>query len=108
MVYSMVYTEEFMELFKKAYEFEWNKGNVGKNKKHGLEDAHCEEPFFDVDKVIYADAIHSSGEERFILLGKTKTGRLLFVAFTVRGGKVRVISARDLNKREVHLYEKAV
>ena len=44
------------------------------------------------------------GAHRFYV-GKTKTGRLLFVVFTIRENRVRIISARDVNKKEVHLYE---
>ena len=96
-----------MDFIRTEREFEWDHGNAGKNRKHGLEDAQCEEPFFDKNKVMFKDAFHSHGENRFILLGKTKTGRLLFVAFTIRGYRIRVISARNLNKKEAHLYEKA-
>lgn len=87
-------------------EFEWDRGNAGKNRKHGIEDPECEEVFFDPDKVILKDTLHSNNEERFILLGQTKKERLLFVAFTKRKGGIRVISARDINKKERGLYEK--
>ena len=89
----------------KALEFEWDRGNTGKNRKHKAADFESEEPFFDSGKVILRDVLHSRNERRFILLGKTKKGRLLYVAFTERAGKIRIISARDLNKREVPLYE---
>ena len=90
-----------------ALEFEWDPGNAGKNKKHGVEDSESEEVFFDDRKVLLRDAAHSLGEERFILLGKTKRGRLLFVVFAQRRKWIRIISARDLNRRERPLYEKA-
>ena len=45
-------------------------------------------------------------EERFLIIGKTKKGRLLYQIFTIRGDKIRVISSRDINKKEVGLYEK--
>ena len=91
---------------RKALEFEWDKGNTGKNKKHKVEDFESEEPFFDPCKVTLKDSPHSETEERHILLGKTKKGRLLFIVFTERAGKVRIISARQINKKEVPLYEK--
>lgn len=96
-----------MRLDPGALEFEWDRGNSGKNKKHGVGDSEGEEAFFDQHKVILRDPPHSGGEERSILIGKTKSDRLLFVVFTRRGKKVRVISARDVNRKEVHLYEKA-
>lgn len=89
--------------------FDWDRGNIGKNKKHKIEDKEAEEPFFDKKKVIYKDKFHSQDEERFILLGKTKKDRLLYVSFTKRGEigeKIRIISARDVNKKEVKFYRK--
>ena len=87
--------------------FAWNSGNKNKNLKHKVNDQECEEVFFDAKKIISKDVRHSHEEERHLLIGKTKRERLLFIVFTLRGNQVRVISARDLNKRERHLYEKA-
>lgn len=95
-----------MSVIKEAFEFEWNKGNIGKNLKHQVEDNEAEEVFFDEDKVIFKDTIHSRTEKRFILLGKTKRGRLLYLVFTKRIKSIRIISARDINRKEVNLYEK--
>lgn len=94
-----------MRTVKDALEFEWDEGNIGKNKKHNVEDKEAEEVFLDERKKTFKDKLHSDGEERFRIIGKTKKGRLLFVVFTVRKGKVRIISARDINKKEVYLYE---
>ena len=89
-----------------AFEFDWDAGNSGKNIKHGVEDWECEEVFFDQRKVILSDKVHSLAEDRHILIGKTKHERLLFIAFTIRRGRVRIISARDINIKEKYLYEK--
>jgi len=87
-------------------EFLWDKGNKEKNfLKHKVTDQETEESFFDQKKKIFRDVLHSNNEDRYILLGKSKGGRILFVVFTLRQGKVRVISARDLNRKERHLYE---
>ena len=87
-------------------EFEWNKGNRDKNlKAHRVSDEECEEVFFDSQKKILKDTLHSVNEKRHILIGKTKLKRLLFLVFTIRKNKIRVISARDLNKKEKQLYE---
>ena len=91
--------------FPEPLEFEWDEGNAGKNRKHDVEDMECEEVFFDERKVALRDTLHSDKEERFILLGKTKTGRLLYLVFTTHGHKLRVISARDINRKEIFLYE---
>jgi len=87
-------------------EFEWDKGNTDKNwEKHRVSDEECEEVFFDPNKKVLEDALHSVDEARYILIGQTKLNRFLFISFTLRKNKVRVISARDLNKKEKHLYE---
>ncbi len=95
-----------MKIDKSSEEFEWDKGNIGKNKKHNIEDKEAEEVFLDEGKVIFKDKIHSTDdEERFIILGKTKKNKLLYLVFTKRTKKIRIISARKINKKEVHLYE---
>ncbi len=94
-----------MKVIKEALEFEWDKGNIGKNLEHGVEDKEAEEVFLDERKKAFKDKLHSGSEERFRVVGKTKSGRLLFIAFTVRGNKIRIISARKINKKEVYLYE---
>ena len=87
-------------------EFERDKGSRGKNfQKHEVSDGECEEVLFGPNKKIYKDVIHSGKEKRCIVLGATKTDRVLFVVFTIRKGRIRIISARDLNKKELYLYE---
>lgn len=89
-------------------EFEWDIGNIGKNKKHGVSDEEAEEIFADFNRAKYPDPKHSTSESRFILIGQTKNRRQLLVIYTIRYNVVRIISARDLNKKkEGHLYEKA-
>jgi uncharacterized DUF497 family protein len=88
-------------------QFEWDEGNRHKNStKHDVTNEECEEVFFDNDKKILKDRLHSGSEERYILIGKTNQNRLLFIALTMRKSRIRVISARDLNKKERNLYEK--
>ncbi len=97
-----------MRTDKTVYEFEWDKGNIGKNTKHKVSDTESEEIFFDKRKYIFKDSVHSQKEKRFRVLGKTKTGRLMFVVFTKRSKKIRIISARDVNRKEVFLYEEKI
>lgn len=98
-----------MEMIKNPTDFLWDKGNKDKNLlKHQVSNEECEEVFFDQHKKIIKDVIHSNKEKRYILLGNTKKARLLFIVFTIRNNKVRVISARDLNKKERELYEKYI
>jgi uncharacterized DUF497 family protein len=88
--------------------FEWDEWNVEKNRvKHKVEPNEAEEVFFDDNKKTFEDVKHSDKEKRLVVIGKTKASRILYVAFTVRDGKIRVVSARDLNRKEVSLYEEA-
>jgi uncharacterized DUF497 family protein len=86
-------------------EFEWDGGNSTKNySKHGVTSSEIEECFFNFT-LVSPDIIHSQNEERFNLLGETDLGKTLFISFTVRFLKIRVISARSTDKKEKKLYE---
>ena len=96
-----------MKIFSKIIQIQWDNGNINKNfKKHKVTNTECEEVFFDDKKIILKDILHSGNESRYILLGQTKTKRLLFTVFTIRNNKIRVIYSRDINKQERKLYEK--
>ena len=87
--------------------FDWDEAN--KNKiwfKHKISTEECEEAF--AAKYIFSqpDELHSGTEERNILISKTKKARVLFIVYTLRKNKVRVVSARDMHKREQSFYEK--
>jgi uncharacterized DUF497 family protein len=88
--------------------FQWDEGNVEKNwVKHKVRQAECEEVFYSEPLLVAVDANHSQGEPRFYALGQTDEGRLLFVVFTIREKLIRVISARDVSRRERKEYERA-
>ncbi len=89
-----------------AYEFEWDDNNEWKTLSHDISNKEAEEAFFDNSKVLYNDVFHSHVEDRYILLGKTKQELLLYIVFTYRNTKIRIISARRINKKEVRFYEK--
>src|SRR3990167_4870367 len=87
--------------------FQWDGGNFDKSLfDHEVLNQEAEGVFFDRKKFIFKDKLHSEGEERYRIIGKTNRNRLLFVVFTLRDNRVRIISARDMNKKEVYLYEK--
>jgi hypothetical protein len=67
----------------------------------------CEQVFFNRPLVVAEDIQHSESEDRFFALGQSDSGRLLFVAYVLRGDKLRVISARDMTRREQKEYEGA-
>ncbi len=87
--------------------FDWDEENIQKNKlKHSLDYWLIEEIFFNEPLLIYEDNAHSEQECRCYALGKTDGTHRLFVPFTVRGQKIRVISARPMSKKERDYYEK--
>jgi hypothetical protein len=80
--------------------FDWDTGNHSKNKeKHDVEVQECEE-VFTADPYIMEDVKHSQKEKRYVAFGRTLKGRQLFIVYTVRNEKVRIVSARDQNKKE--------
>ena len=86
--------------------FEWDDGNLDKNwEKHGVAFLECEEIFLNRPLVVRSNEEHSPREPRYYALGQTETGRLLFVAFTVRKKLIRPISARDMTTKERRAYE---
>jgi len=87
--------------------FQWDEGNIDKNLfKHDVENWECEQIFFNEPLIILNDPKHSLSENRWAAFGKTDTDRLLTVIFTRRDKLLRVISARDMNRKERKYYEK--
>lgn len=81
--------------------FDWDQGNRDKNRvKHNVFDGECEEIFFNAPLLMIDDTRHSDEELRIAAFGITNAGRMLTVVFTMRQQLVRVISARDMNKKE--------
>lgn len=87
--------------------FEWDEGNIDKNLlRHKVTNNETGEIFFNEPLIIIPDIKHSKAEKRFVAQGKTNNNRKLTVVFTLRDKKIRVISARDQNKKERRQYEK--
>ncbi len=85
--------------------FEWDAGNVEKNwKLHQVSHTECEQAFFNRPVRVAPDLQRSGREDRFALLGVSNAGRHLALVFTIRGDLVRVISARDMSRRERRVY----
>jgi len=93
-------------LFRSCEGFEWDDGNIDKNwKLHSVAFWECEEVFFNEPLVIESDVRHSAQELRYYALGRTNTDRRLFIVFTIRNSLIRVISARDMTRKEKKIYE---
>ncbi len=89
--------------------FEWDFGNSRKSVlKHDVSQAEAEQVFFNAPLLLLEDTKHSAQESRVHALGKTDSKRYLHVTYTLRGaGKlIRVISARDMHRKERAHYEK--
>ncbi len=95
--------------FSRIAGFEWDAGNTRKNEKHGVSMAEAEQVFFNVPLLLLDDEKHSQQEARHHALGQTDTGRLLHLTFTLRkdGSLIRVISARDIHRKERTIYGQA-
>jgi uncharacterized DUF497 family protein len=88
--------------------FDWDAGNARKSiDKHDVSQAEAEQVFFNEPLLTVSDAKHSANEQRIHALGRTDDGRLLHVTFTLRDKdtKIRVISARDMSRKERGYYD---
>ena len=104
----VIYNMNDLDKALSAAEFEWDQANIEKNgERHRVAYVECEEVLLNWEFIISKDTAHSATEDRYRVLGKTDEGRILFLAFTLRGEKVRVITARDANKKERKAYEEA-
>ena len=84
--------------------FDWDRGNFEKNwRRHRVAFYECEEVFFH-EPVLFPNPKHSVSEPRYYAWGRTVRRRLLSVSFTVRGNKIRVISAREMSRKEGKAY----
>ena len=88
--------------------FEWDLWNVQKNEtKHGVSALEAESCFYDEQAMLYEDRKHSTlREKRYILYAKSVEARVLMVGFTLRKGKIRIITARTASRAERRIYEK--
>lgn len=88
--------------------FELDAGNArNREDKHGVSRAEAEQVFFNQPLLLLDDLRHRDDEPRIHALGMTDAGRRLHVTFTLRdsGCRLRVISARDMHRKERGVYE---
>ena len=86
--------------------FGWSRDKAAANaRKHRVEFSEARTVFGDPLALAIPDPLHSIGEERWILLGRSADGRLLSVAHVDRGDEIRIVSARRATTRERRIYE---
>lgn len=89
-----------------SVKFEWNPVKAeGNLEKHGVSFQEATTVFGDPLSYTFDDPDHSDDEERFLTVGMTLTARLLIVSHTDRGATIRIISARELTRKERSFYE---
>ena len=99
-------SREPIRLLKNCVGFEWNDENATKNwDRHQVSKSEAEQVFFNQPLIVSPDIVHSKDESRYYLLGQTDFGRRLFVVFTIIDERIRVISARDMSKKERKVFE---
>jgi len=94
-----------LEDFSHCRGFDWDEWNAEKMwSKHQVSRAECEQVLFNQPLVVGEDAEHSQEEVRFYALGQTGKGREIFLVFTIRRDLIRVITARDMSRKERRIY----
>ncbi|MEX0982904.1 MAG: BrnT family toxin [Bacteroidales bacterium] len=93
------------DIFTNCIGFDWDEGNSEKNWiLHHVSRNECEQVYFNAPVIVGDDLFHSQSEKRWFLLGKTDNQRQLFIVFTIRDRLIRIISARDMSKKERRIY----
>lgn len=101
----MIQNRKILQALADCTGFDWDDGNDVKNwSKHHVSQIECEAVFLN-DPIVRHDLEHSGLEDRFFALGRTDQMRYLTVCFLIRGKKIRVISARDMNSLEFRRYK---
>jgi uncharacterized protein len=89
--------------------FEWDENKAESNfLKHGIQFEEAVTVFADPYLMFTEDSSHSQGEEREWAIGEMEDGSIVVVVFTMRGERIRIISARRATKRECQEYESGI
>jgi uncharacterized protein len=98
---------DFPDILDDCTGFEWDDGNADKNWiLHRVSRSEAEDVFFNRPVLVAPEAMRSGREFRYAALGKSNTDRQLTIVFTIRSTLIRVISARDMSRRERRIYER--
>lgn len=86
-------------------EFDWDEANVEHIARHGVEPYEVEGALLDPGRVA-RDVRNARGEVRRAVLGATEAGRVLFVVYTIRDGRIRSVMGRDATDGEKKAYRR--
>ena len=101
-----MYTIKVYKMFDEVTGFDWDRGNLLKNwEKHSVTHLEAEQIFFNEPLIVHYDEKHSQMEPRWYALGSTDARRFLMAVFTIRQNKIRIISARNMSRKERKIYE---
>lgn len=90
-------------------QFEWDDEKAEANlDKHGVSFEEALTCFYDPEQIALYDPEHSEDEDRELLIGHSKQGRLLLVSYTLREPILRLISARKATRREAKTYAQGI
>jgi uncharacterized DUF497 family protein len=96
--------------WRQATGFDWDEGNSRKSEnKHDVSQSEAEQVFFNQPLLVLEDSKHSQKEIRYHALGIADDERFLHITFTLRasGTLIRIISARDMHRKERKIYEQS-
>ena len=86
--------------------FEWNSRKAAENERnHDVSFSEASTVFGDPLAITFQDPNHSEGEARLLTFGLSTRNRVLVVSHTEQGGRIRIISARELTRQERKIYE---
>ncbi|HVC81612.1 MAG TPA: BrnT family toxin [Chloroflexota bacterium] len=85
-------------------EFDWDDGNDGHATAHGVSPEEMEEVYLDPRRV-GLQTFEVNGEMRWTIVGRTQSRRFLFLVYTKRGHKIRLITARNADRSEKKHYK---
>jgi len=87
-------------------QFEWDETKADLNiEKHNVSFQEAATVFGDFLSYTFDDPDHSDEELRLLTIGRATTDKLIIVSHTDRDDKIRIISARELTKKEQKFYE---
>lgn len=93
-------------MYNRDVRFEWDPRKARENlRKHGVSFREASTVFFDSLSVTGEDPDHSVDERRWVMFGLSTAGRLLIVSYVERDDVIRIISSREMNPGERHIYE---